>query len=371
MRVLHLIAPVSFGGGEALLTALVGQPRSGLGEAVAVVYAAPVFEGALAAAGAETFRLSARCLGDGVPRRALLADLWRWPAMLARLAAAARRFRPDLVHVHGFPAIALWWLLRRVGGPPALYTHHFHRLPAAGLERLVLGRLYRACVVRTGVSDVVSTSMMRAFPEAGTFETVRNAVDDRFFDAVPDPVFRTERPPGRMVFVQPARFSAFKNQRLVVDALAELKPLLRARITVWFAGDGAERPAVEAHAASLGLGETVRFLGAVPHGRMPGLLAAADFGLFPSELEGFGMGAVECMAAGRPVLALDNALMREVVAEGGLLVQRSALAQGFAEMLERGSALADAARRSAARFRISACRDRYLALYAAAMEKAG
>jgi glycosyltransferase involved in cell wall biosynthesis len=371
LKVLHLIAPVRFGGGESLLANLVRHRRDGLSEAVAMIYAAPAFEAAVRASAIPVTCLSARSLGDGVARASLLADLWRWPAMLSRLARLTFRWRPDLVHAHGFPAIALWRLLRALGGPPGFYTHHFHRAAAGRGERLVLGALYRGCAVRTGVSDVVSNSMMQAFPRAGPFHTVPNAVGEDFFAGAPDPEFLAQRPAGRALFIHPARFSPFKNQRLVVEALAALAPSVRDRLAVWFAGEGPERPAIEAEVARLGLGGAVRFLGAVPYARMPGLMAAADFGLFPSELEGFGLGAAECMAAGRPVLALDNALMREVVGIGGLLVPRDRLAEGLAEMLDHGPALADAARASAARFRIAACKDAYLALYARALERAG
>jgi glycosyltransferase involved in cell wall biosynthesis len=362
MRVLHVIAPVRFGGGEALLVSLLGARRPGLEEAVAPIYAATAFEAGLSAIGIAWSRLSERSLGDGVPRAALLADTWRWPAMLARLHRMVARLRIDLLHLHGFPAIMLWRLLAALRRVPAIYTHHFHRGPAGRLETALLGRAYRACAARTGVSDLVSRSMAAAFPAAGGFVTVRNAVDDAFFAATPDPAWRTTHA-GRAVFVHPARFSPFKNHALVIEALAALPPAQRARLAVWFAGDGALRAEVEAEAGRRGLADCTRFMGAVPHADMPGLLAAADHGLFPSELEGFGLGAAECLAAGRPVLALDNELMREVVGEGGILVPRGQLAAGLVRMLDEGAALAPAARRAAARFRVASVRDAYVGLY--------
>lgn len=367
MNVVHLIAPVRFGGGEALLADLLRAGRPGLRESVALVYAAPEFEAALDAAEVAWARLSARSLGDGVPRRVLLFDLWRWPAMLARLARTLSRTKADLVHVHGFPAILLWRLVHALWPVPAIYTHHSHRRPPGGLEARLLGAAYRTCAVRTGVSAVASEAMMAAFPGAGPFVAVHNAVAARFFTAAPDPLVLAARPAGRSVFVQPARFAPGKNQALVVEALGTLDPATRARIAVWFAGEGSERAAVEARAGELGLGQAVRFLGRVPHAAMPGLLAAADFGLFPSELEGFGLGAAECMAAGRPVLALDNALMQEVVGAGGILVARARLAEGLGKMLAAGPGLRARARASAERFRTGRVKDAYCALYARAL----
>jgi glycosyltransferase-like protein len=53
-------------------------------------------------------------------------------------------------------------------------------------------------------------------------------------------------------------------------------------------------------------------LGAVPHDDLPALVAAADVFAFPSTKEGFGLAAMEALAAAVPVVVRDLPVLREV-----------------------------------------------------------
>ncbi|RDH76949.1 MSMEG_0565 family glycosyltransferase [Mycolicibacterium moriokaense] len=56
-------------------------------------------------------------------------------------------------------------------------------------------------------------------------------------------------------------------------------------------------------------------LGAVPDDDLPSLVAACDVFAFPSTKEGFGLAAMEALAAGRPVVTRDLPVLREVFGE--------------------------------------------------------
>ncbi len=60
----------------------------------------------------------------------------------------------------------------------------------------------------------------------------------------------------------------------------------------------------------------VAVLGPVPDDDMPALYRAADVLAFPSEREGFGLVALEAMAAGLPVVASDLPVLREFLTPG-------------------------------------------------------
>jgi glycosyltransferase-like protein len=62
------------------------------------------------------------------------------------------------------------------------------------------------------------------------------------------------------------------------------------------------------------LGVEPVLLGAVPHEELPALVAAADVFAFPSVREGFGLAAMEALAAGVPVVTRDTPVLREVFA---------------------------------------------------------
>lgn len=150
------------------------------------------------------------------------------------------------------------------------------------------------------------------------------------------------------LIVAPGNLVPLKGHRLAVEALAQVPGA-----TLLIAGEGPERPALEALIAALGLGSRARLLGSVAPDDMPRLLAAADLMVLPSEREGLANVWVESLAAGTPVLIADVGGAREVVdrPEAGRLVAREAgaIAAAARDMLASPPDPA-AVRRSAERF---------------------
>ncbi|HEX9945934.1 MAG TPA: glycosyltransferase, partial [Allosphingosinicella sp.] len=134
------------------------------------------------------------------------------------------------------------------------------------------------------------------------------------------------------LIVAPGNLVALKGHRLAIEALKDLPAA-----TLLIAGEGPERPALEALIAARGLGSRARLLGSVPPAAMPGLLAAADLMLLPSEREGLANVWIESLASGTPILIADVGGAREVLdrPEAGRLVARdpAAIAAAAREML--------------------------------------
>lgn len=364
MRIAHLIAPISFGGGESLLVNLLNQKRPGVDEMVISVYTSAPFSALLDSAGVTHSELRPTSIGHGLPRWRMGLDTVRTRLHLPRMVSILRSAGVDVVHAHGFPASFLYAAARRQVEAPGIYTHHFYRRPPGVVERALLRRVYTAYAYITGVSDLVSSSFAASFGlEADRVATVYNCVGKEFFVGRPDPTY-VDLFAGKVTFVQVARFVPFKNQGLVIDALSRLPESMRQKLRVVFVGDGPQRRTIERMAGARGVGDSAVFLGAVPYSRLPGLLAAADFGLFPSENEGFGIGAAECLAAGLPVLCLDNELMREIVGPGGIRLPRDRLDEGFLLMMKTGDDMRRRARGWArSRYHPAVIKDRYLSLY--------
>lgn len=131
------------------------------------------------------------------------------------------------------------------------------------------------------------------------------------------------------------RITRQKALEVGLEALARVEgvPLL-------VAGDGPELETARATAAELGIGDRVRFLGALDRDGVLALFRAADASLLSSSWENFPHSVVESLAVGTPVVSTDVGGVAEVVRDGenGLLVPpgdpealAAALARFFAE----------------------------------------
>lgn len=79
-------------------------------------------------------------------------------------------------------------------------------------------------------------------------------------------------------------------------------------------------PDVYAEAQRLGLGDKVRWLGAVSDEDKAALYAAAGLFVFPSLYEGFGLGPLEALASGTPLVCANSSSLPEVVGDAGIMV---------------------------------------------------
>lgn len=118
-------------------------------------------------------------------------------------------------------------------------------------------------------------------------------------------------------------------------------PLLPDHIEYWAAGDGQERPNLEAVIEKQGLQNRVKLLGRVSDEALEELYQGADLYVMPNihvpgDMEGFGVVMLEAGICGLPVVAASLEGIRDVVHEGQnghLLVSEDA--QSFADTIMR------------------------------------
>jgi glycosyltransferase involved in cell wall biosynthesis len=122
----------------------------------------------------------------------------------------------------------------------------------------------------------------------------------------------------RPALVFAGRLTPQKDLDVALQALA-----LIPEATLTVAGEGAERPRLEALCHELGLGGRVHFVGALPRAEVLGLMRAADVVVLSSAWENFPHGLVEALAMGTPVIATRAGGVLEIVEDGrnGLLVE--------------------------------------------------
>jgi glycosyltransferase involved in cell wall biosynthesis len=116
------------------------------------------------------------------------------------------------------------------------------------------------------------------------------------------------------------RLVPLKGHRYLLSALAQLRHAQRD-VALLVVGDGPLRASLERFADAPDLKAAVHFLGG-RQGLVEETLAAADIVVVPSLLEGFGLVALEAMAAGRPCVVSRTGGLPEIVEDddSGILV---------------------------------------------------
>src|SRR5438105_1664998 len=148
-------------------------------------------------------------------------------------------------------------------------------------------------------------------------------------------------PPGRMVLsvsrLSPA--DRYKKIDLAIEAMPQVLKMASDAFYV-IVGEGADRARLQSLAKSFGLGEKVKFTGAVSNEILPSYYQACDVFLLPSLKEGFGIVFLEAMYHSKTCVAARAGGSPEVIADGetGLLAEPEDLASLTASL---GRLLAD------------------------------
>jgi glycosyltransferase involved in cell wall biosynthesis len=103
-----------------------------------------------------------------------------------------------------------------------------------------------------------------------------------------------------------------KNVQLLIEALSLDEAL--GELVLIGAPKGSEQDLLQALAKERGVSERVRFAGVVGDDELAELYAQCSACVFPSKLEGFGIGVAEAMRAGAPVAIARGTAMDEVAA---------------------------------------------------------
>ena len=176
-------------------------------------------------------------------------------------------------------------------------------------------------------------------------------------------------PPGWKRVGMIARMNGkVKNHSLFLRVAARVKTI-HPKVEFVLIGDGPLRQELEREAASLGLGDNVRFLG--DRQDIPAVLASLDLSVLPSNSESLSNSVIESMAAGVPVIATEVGSNPELLAEDrGALIpvgDEKALAAALVGLLQDDNLrlrMAQSCRSFAiSNFTIDQMRSRYEALY--------
>ncbi|MBP5800404.1 MAG: glycosyltransferase [Prevotella sp.] len=229
----------------------------------------------------------------------------------------------DVIHVHLFPTI--YWaafasIFKHI---PMVYTEHSTSNKRRGkwylrpIEQFVYSR-YRRIISISEQTQYALTNWLGAATTDLRFTVVHNGINLSAFK----PATHSKYQPDTLIMV--SRFEVSKDQDTVLRAMQ----LLPTTLHLLLIGDGSRLETCKALCNSLKIQGRVHFLGA--RDDIATLLTNADIAIQSSHWEGFGLAAVEAMAAGLPVIASDVDGLRQVVEGAGLLFPK-----GDAEALSK------------------------------------
>jgi L-malate glycosyltransferase len=222
-------------------------------------------------------------------------------ALASRMAEVAEREHLDLLHVHyAIPHSISALLAQQMTTSrylPFITTLHGTDITLVGADRsyflITKFSIERSNGVTT-ISDYMRKRTVDFFGVQNQIEVIHNFVNCSVYR--PDPEAQRK---GRKRILHISNFRPVKRVLDCIHAFAKVRQHVDAELIM--AGDGPERGNAESLARELGVNREVRFLGKQDH--MERLIPRMHALHLPSEMEAFGLAALEAMACGVPPVA--------------------------------------------------------------------
>ena len=293
LRIVHLLSSLNVGGLEQFVLRIADSQRR-QGHAVELL-----------------FREPGPLLKEAEALELPVTQLKSSNKLIRSLEALAffSRFKPDIVHPHNAHMLPYAVMAKTLGKPAVVMTRHSQRAQTAPSAYEVL---------RTDAVVAVSEAARGALEETwpgfrGKVSVIRNGIEPRTPQRPRSEVRRELGATDDVVIgLMVARIDDLKGHADLLTALS-LSQVRDLPFLCWIAGDGEQRPAMEALARELGVAEKARFLGF--RSDVADLLGAADFFVLPSLLEGFPLSVLEAMVQRLPVIVTPVGGVPELVPE--------------------------------------------------------
>ncbi len=242
-------------------------------------------------------------------------------ALATKMATVARAEKLDLLHVHyaiphSISAVLARESIKQKRYVPVITTLHGTDITLVGADRSYLP------ITRYGLQQSDGVTAVSKFLKQATIETfdfdeitvIPNFICPTHYQRLTDSPLRTELAPnGERLLAHVSNFRAVKRPIDCVEILAKVREAgENARLIL--IGDGPEMSAVRYRAEQLGVTENVVHVG--KQSNIADYLGVSDIFLLPSELESFGLAALEAQACELPVIATRIGGIPEVINDG-------------------------------------------------------
>ncbi len=228
----------------------------------------------------------------------------------------------DIIHVHLFPSLywtAITKFLFRLK-VPLLFTEHStnnKRLKNAfsiKIDRWIYSLYEKIIAITPAVKQELINKLNLKDAKC---DVIYNGVDFlHISSAIPYSKYEISGDNKSILLIQVSRFQPEKDQKTVIKSLIYLPKTIKLVLV----GDGKLLAECVTLSKQLNLQDRVIFLGS--RFDVPELLKTCDIVVQSSHWEGFGLAAVEGMAAGKPVIASNVSGLKDIVENAGLLFEK-------------------------------------------------
>ncbi len=245
-------------------------------------------------------------------------------ALATRMSEVAEYYELDLLHVHyAIPhsvsaLLARQMLAARGRKLPFVTTLHGTDITLVGLDRSYLPITRFAIEESDGVTAISSylrDKTVEDFEIKREIEVIPNFVNCDVYTPMSDRREEARKafaPNGEKLLLHLSNFRPVKRVVDAVEVFSRVVHEMPAKLLM--VGDGPDRSAAEWMAHSKGIQHSVQFLG--KQESVNELLPLADLILMPSELESFGLAALEGMACQVPAIATRVGGVSELIDDG-------------------------------------------------------
>jgi len=241
-------------------------------------------------------------------------------ALAVAMLDVAESANLDLLHVHyAIPHSVSALLARAMAAPrklPFITTLHGTDITLVGSNRSYLP-ITKFSIEQsdgvTAISKYLRQVTLDEFDVKNPIEVIPNFVNCDLYCRNPNQAERERwAPKGEPILMHLSNFRPVKRITDVVEIFALVREKMPAKLVL--VGDGPDRGAAEWLVRQKCLGRDVHFLG--KQDKVFELLGLADLFLLPSDLESFGLAALEAMACEVPVVASFTGGLPEVLEHG-------------------------------------------------------
>lgn len=352
MKVLHVITDLNTGGAEKLLVDLVPLLKKEIDVQVALFngLGTPLYDALKKA----NIKIHIFSKGGSVYK---LSNIYK----LIRLS---KKF--DIVHTHNtapqlYGAIASLFTKAKFCTTEHTTTSHHRVWWFAPIERWMYGRYGHVMCISKATQENMQVVAGAKAPKS---TIIPNGIDINIYrDATSINKDSINTYSNSNVLLMVGRYSYQKDQATIIRAM----PFVPSDVELWLAGYGETHDNLAFLAKEENVSDRVHLLGLRTD--VPNLLKSCDIVIQSSHIEGFGLAAVEGMAAGKPVIASDVQGLAQVVKNAGVLFEHGnekALAEEICKLLndvEYYNKIACQCETRATSYDISNMRKGYLQIY--------